>query len=205
MSEFPHEFQRTKHRCGVADTTPHICLGLTRRQGGTSVGRTGLLKRVDNLIRRVLASISDTCRSILADADQAAQVAKLAATAAKNNVSDEEKLLWVQNAASAYGIDWRVLAAVWQKESGQQFYTTVRSSAGAQGPCQFMPGTWKGYAKDGNGDGVKDVYDARDCLFAAADLLARNGGSSGNYYKALLSYNHATWYVEAVLKLAYSY
>lgn len=135
----------------------------------------------------------------------AAQIAKLAATAAKNNVTSEEKLLWVQKAASAYGIDWRVLAAVWQKESGQQFYTTVRSSAGAQGPCQFMPGTWKGYAKDGNGDGVKDVYDARDCLFAAADLLARNGGSSGNYYKALLSYNHATWYVEAVLKLAYSY
>jgi len=116
---------------------------------------------------------------------------------------DVDKRKLVQDAAAAYGIDWRVLEAVWQVESGKQLYTSVRSYAGAQGPFQFMPGTWRGYAKDGNGDGVKDVYDARDAAYAAADLLARNGAASGNNIKALLAYNHAMWYVNKVLDIAY--
>ncbi|HUD21079.1 MAG TPA: lytic transglycosylase domain-containing protein [Candidatus Saccharimonadales bacterium] len=144
-----------------------------------------------------------------AQADAAAAQKAAAALAVKTvsvpTASDSEKIAWVQKAASAYGIDWRVLAAVWQKESGQQFYTTTRSYSGAQGPCQFMSGTWRSYAQDGNGDGLANVYDARDCLFGAAELLARNGGNTGDYTRALLSYNHAMWYVKSVLQLAASY
>lgn len=113
-----------------------------------------------------------------------------------------EKQTWVQRAAAAYGIDWKILQAVWQVESGQTWYTNRGSSAGASGPCQFMPGTWLAYAQDGNGDGVKDKNDARDCLFGAAKLLATNGAASGNVYQALFSYNHADWYVRKVLAIA---
>lgn len=109
-----------------------------------------------------------------------------------------------KQAAAAWNIDWRILEAVWQVESGKQIYTTVGSYAGARGPCQFMPGTWKAYAQDGNGDGVKDVFDARDCLYGAAKLLAVNGLASGNVDGALLRYNHSLSYVAKVKGIAYS-
>ncbi len=115
-----------------------------------------------------------------------------------------EKREWAQKAASALNIDWKVLEAVWQVESGKRMKTAVISSAGAKGPCQFMNGTWSKYAHDGNGDGVKDVTDARDCLYGAAKLLASNGAASGDVTRALLSYNHSMAYVQKVLRIANS-
>lgn len=115
------------------------------------------------------------------------------------------KRTWVKKAASAYGIDWKILEAVWMVESGKRWHTTIRSYAGAQGPCQFMPGTWRGYAQDGNGDGIKDVTYAPDCLFGAARLLAANGAASGQVVNALLRYNHSMSYVNHVLAIARTY
>jgi membrane-bound lytic murein transglycosylase B len=111
---------------------------------------------------------------------------------------------WAQRAAAAYGIRWQLLEAVWQIESGKRWYFTGGSYAGARGPCQFMPGTWRAYAEDGNGDGVSDVYDARDCLFGAAKLLARNGAAAGDERRALFAYNHSQSYVTKVLGIAAS-
>lgn len=121
------------------------------------------------------------------------------------DASPEEKLVLIKKAASAYGIDWTVLAAVWQVESGQRWYSNIRSGAGATGPCQFMPGTWRSYAQDGNGDGKQDIADARDCLFGAAKLLAVNGGNSGRMSEALLRYNHSSRYVQMVIRIAESF
>lgn len=111
---------------------------------------------------------------------------------------------WVQKAAAAHGIDWKILEAVWQIESGKRWQTTITSYAGASGPCQFMPGTWRAYASDGNGDGVKDSTYAPDCLFGAAKLLSANGASSGKVTQALLRYNHSMSYVNKVLQIANS-
>jgi len=133
---------------------------------------------------------------------QIARASEVTATAGTPDPGSEVKRQWVQKAAETFSIDWKVLEAVWQVESGQTWYTSRGSSAGARGPCQFMPGTWRGYAMDGNGDGIKDAYDARDCLFGAAKLLATNGAAAGNWYQALLRYNHADWYVRKVLAIA---
>ncbi|MEK7202585.1 MAG: lytic transglycosylase domain-containing protein [Patescibacteria group bacterium] len=114
------------------------------------------------------------------------------------------KRQWTQKAASTWNIDWKLLEAVWQVETGKTWYTSRGSSAGARGPLQFMPGTWRGYAQDGNGDGVKNVNDARDSLFAAAKLLAVNGAASGNVDGALLRYNHSLAYVAHVKRIAAS-
>jgi len=115
------------------------------------------------------------------------------------------KRVWVKKAATAYGIDWKILEAVWQVESGKSWHRGVRSWAGATGPCQFMPGTWRGYATDGNGDGIKDVTYAPDCLFGAAKLLASNGLAQGMTTQALLRYNHSMAYVNKVLSIARTY
>lgn len=45
------------------------------------------------------------------------------------------------------------------------------SSAGALGPMQFMPGTWRGHAQDGNGDGKKDVQNIYDAIYGAAHYI----------------------------------
>lgn len=110
----------------------------------------------------------------------------------------EAKRSLAQQAADAYGIDWRLLEAVWQVESGKSWHTGVRSSAGAQGPMQFMPGTWRRYGVDGNGDGAVEATNVYDALSGGARYLAANGAADGNIDRALLAYNHAGWYVQKV-------
>ncbi len=120
----------------------------------------------------------------------------------ETDVPRERKVTLAQQAAVAYGVPAELLQAVWQIESGMRWFTDVRSSAGATGPFQFMPGTWQKYATDGNGDGVRDVRRAEDAAYGAARLLAANGASDGDYRRALRRYNNAEWYVDKVLSLA---
>jgi membrane-bound lytic murein transglycosylase B len=109
-----------------------------------------------------------------------------------------------KRAAAKYGIDWKILEAVWQVESGKAWNTSGRSSAGAQGPMQFMRGTWNAYAIDGNGDGTADINLAEDAVYAGANYLAAGGAAEGNIDGALFNYNHAQWYVEKVKAIAAS-
>jgi len=78
---------------------------------------------------------------------------------------------------------------------------TSTSSAGAQGWMQFLPSTWMTYGVDGNGDGRKNTADPWDAIFAAANYL-RASGAPGDWQGAILSYNHAEWYVQEVLSYA---
>jgi len=141
---------------------------------------------------------------------QKARLRRTLAVAARGQVEGEPdpgfefKRVWAQKAAAAWNIDWKILEAVWQVESGKTWWTTRRSYAGATGPCQFMPGTWRAYAQDGDGNGSQEIYSARDCLFGAAKLLSVNGAASGNIRGALLRYNHSLAYVNKVLKIAES-
>lgn len=106
-----------------------------------------------------------------------------------------------QDVAAGYEIDWRLLEAVWQVESGKSWHTRVTSSAGAQGPMQFMPGTWRRYGIDGDGDGAVDANNTYDALRGGARYLAANGAASGDIDRALFAYNHADWYVAKVKKI----
>lgn len=114
----------------------------------------------------------------------------------------EVKRALVKQAAEKFNIDWKILEAVWQVESGKSWDTSRRSRKGATGPMQFLPSTFKRYAQDGDSDGQISITDASDSLFSAANLLATLGASQGDIRKALLSYNHADWYVRKVLRVA---
>jgi membrane-bound lytic murein transglycosylase B len=99
------------------------------------------------------------------------------------------------------GMDWTLLAAVGQVESGHG-RNVGPSSAGAIGPMQFLPATFAGYAVDGDGDGVLDAWDPQDAIWTAAHYLCvsgADGGSAAGIHAALLAYNHAEWYVDLVL------
>ena len=107
--------------------------------------------------------------------------------------------LW-QRAGAAYGVPWRVLAAINKVES--DFGRNMGpSSAGAIGWMQFMPSTWDRWGVDANGDGIADPWNAEDAITAAARYLAASGGQT-DIARAVFSYNHAQWYVDEVLQLA---
>ena len=64
------------------------------------------------------------------------------------------------------------------------------STAGAQGPMQFIPATWKIYGRG-------SIRDPHDAIQAAARLL-RDRGAPRSYPRALHAYNPSKLYVRAV-------
>jgi hypothetical protein len=113
-----------------------------------------------------------------------------------------------QESASKYcqGLPWTVLAAIGEIESGDGA-NEGPSSAGAQGPMQFLPSTWAIWGIDGFGpSGAPNIMNPLDAVPSAARMLcASGGGSSATLAGAIFSYNHATWYVNEVLALASEY
>ncbi|MFI7636544.1 NlpC/P60 family protein [Nonomuraea sp. NPDC049400] len=119
------------------------------------------------------------------------------------------------------GVQWNILAAVGKRETdhGRSNLPGVKSGtnyAGAAGPMQFLISTWggkaqipmsskfTGYASDGDGDGVGDVYNPADAILGAARMLKRNGAPE-NVRQALFVYNRAWWYVDQVVEIARKY
>ncbi len=93
-----------------------------------------------------------------------------------------------------FGVRWQVLAAVNLVESA--FGRVVNhSSAGAQGPMQFLPATWRAYGLGG------DIHAPRDAILAAANYLHQSG-APGDERRALYAYNPSWLYVDAVLLYA---
>lgn len=98
-----------------------------------------------------------------------------------------------REAASRFGIDWKLIEAVHQVETGKSTGGCKKSYAGATGPMQFMPSTFRHYAIEGN-----DICSLRDSVFAGANLLAAGGADRGDIDSALFNYNHSRSYVELV-------
>lgn len=140
----------------------------------------------------------------LAAARRAAAQARASATvdvAAQLAPADYAKL-YPAAAATCPGLDWQVLSAIGQVESGHGRNAGV-SSAGAMGPMQFMPATFAAYAVDGDGDGQTDIFSPADAIFTAAHYLCANGGGDpARLRDAIWHYNHAQWYVDLVLGVA---
>jgi murein DD-endopeptidase MepM/ murein hydrolase activator NlpD len=102
-----------------------------------------------------------------------------------------------RQAGSRFGVPWEVLAAINEIETDYGRNAGV-SSAGAVGWMQFLPSTWKTYGVDANADGVADPNNPIDAIFAAARYL-RAAGAEQDLRRAIFAYNHAEWYVDAVL------
>jgi soluble lytic murein transglycosylase-like protein len=101
----------------------------------------------------------------------------------------EELLSHYKGAQAASGIGWEFLAAIHLVES-RMGRIRGTSTAGAQGPMQFLPSTWAAY-------GEGDINDPGDAIMAAARYLKRNGGPS-DMGGALYAYNHSQKYVKAI-------
>jgi membrane-bound lytic murein transglycosylase B len=106
-------------------------------------------------------------------------------------------------AGRRYHIPWRILAAINSIETNYGHDLSV-SSAGALGWMQFMPETWAQWGLDVTGKHKQpNPYDPRDAIFSAARYLAANGGRR-HLRQAIFAYNHAQWYVDAVIWRAHT-
>jgi membrane-bound lytic murein transglycosylase B len=101
---------------------------------------------------------------------------------------------YYREAQQRFGVAWNVLAAVNFVETG---FNKLRndSIAGAQGPMQFMPSTWRAYGLGG------DRRDPHDAIVGAANYL-HAAGAPRSYRRALYHYNPSALYVDAVLRYA---
>lgn len=92
-------------------------------------------------------------------------------------------------AEAASGVAWNYLAAINLIET-RLGSINGDSTAGAQGPMQFLPATFGAY-------GQGDIHAPRDAIMAAGRMLAANGFAA-DPYRAVFAYNHSDDYVRAV-------
>jgi len=103
----------------------------------------------------------------------------------------EELLAYYHEAEQASGVGWSYLAAINLVETGLGRIRGT-STAGAQGPMQFLPSTWAAYGAGG------DIDSPHDAILGAARYLAANGFADGNVAGSLRRYNNSDDYVAAV-------
>jgi membrane-bound lytic murein transglycosylase B len=92
-------------------------------------------------------------------------------------------------AGAEYRIPWPYLAAIELIETRMGRIHGL-SSAGAQGPMQFLPATWAEYGRG-------SINNQLDAILAAARFLAASGGRR-RIADALFHYNPSDSYVNAV-------
>jgi len=102
----------------------------------------------------------------------------------------DELLGYYRQAEAATGVGWNYLAAIHLIETGLGRIAGT-SSAGAQGPMQFLPSTFAEY-----GDGG-DIHSLHDSIMAAGRHLAANGFAEDRD-GAIFRYNNSNRYVQAV-------
>ena len=102
----------------------------------------------------------------------------------------DELLSYYHQAESESGVGWNYLAAINLIET-RLGSIDGDSTAGAQGPMQFLPATFAGYGQGG------DIHSPHDSIMAAGRYLAANGFANDRDH-AIYRYNHANEYVHAV-------
>ena len=171
------------------------------------VGRAG---RAQQLAYRRLASHPEWEAAVLARVDASVRVAVLTNIGARNSLrtikggpakdtlpaftvlapAPPDKLLsWYHEASDLTGISWEYLAAINLVET-RMGRIRATSTAGAQGPMQFLPETWSRCCHG-------DINDSHDAIVGAATYLQQRGGPT-DMNKAIFGYNPSQGYVEAI-------
>ncbi len=102
----------------------------------------------------------------------------------------DELLSHYHAAEAATGVGWNYLAAINLIETRFGSIAGL-STAGADGPMQFLPSTFAAYGEGG------DIRSPHDSILAAGRYLAANGFATDPDH-AIFRYNHADQYVAAV-------
>ncbi|HEX6449851.1 MAG TPA: lytic transglycosylase domain-containing protein [Trebonia sp.] len=180
--------------------------------------RLGLVRNVAVLVNAPAADMLTLTSQVSAALGKGSQVVRLVPVSVSTHLPVDTHvpsgrpasyLGLYQESAVQYcpGLSWTVLAAIGQIESGDGA-NVGPSTAGALGPMQFLPSTWKIWGMTAFGEtGAPNIMDPFDAVPSAARMLCADGAASGGQQlrQAIFDYNHATWYVDEVLSLAGEY
>jgi len=156
-----------------------------------------LLAAHPDWVPAVLNAVSPTVRSAIQDNLSAAQQID-SLNGARSSLphwriiappAPKVLLGYYREAQQAYGVQWPYLAAINLIETNMGRIQGL-SSAGAQGPMQFMPATWASYGRG-------DVNNPHDAILAAGRYLKAHGAPQ-NMTRAIYAYNPSMLYVHAV-------
>ncbi len=79
------------------------------------------------------------------------------------------------------------------------------SFAGAMGPAQFIPSTFRSYGVDGDGDGIASPFNMKDAKASMAHYLKSSGWSENasdeKKRRAVFKYNRSEIYVNTIMML----
>jgi soluble lytic murein transglycosylase-like protein len=146
----------------------------------------------------VLAALPETTRAAVNGSLEAGKQLRQLSGPTPKNLPDwkivaaapiDELLGFYKEAEAEFGVPWYYLASIHLVETRMGRIRGL-SSAGAQGPMQFMPATWASY-------GSGDINNDHDSILAAARYL-KAAGAPGNMQRALFAYNHSQAYVNAL-------
>lgn len=152
----------------------------------------------DAALRRLPAAVRGEARDTVAGLRHLADIPRAPERMPRLRVAQAARAAELRRhyreAQRRFGVHWTILASVNFVESA---FGRVRSAseAGAVGPMQFLPSTWRAYGMGG------DIRDPRDAILAAANYLRRSGARE-NLDRALFAYNHSTSYVRAIRRFA---
>jgi cell wall-associated NlpC family hydrolase len=162
-----------------------------------------------------LALVAGLVASVLGLATAAPSVRQGTAPSAEAKIDIPTSMLrlYQSSAATCPGLSWTVLAAIGKVESDHGRSTGLgvhsgQNARGAMGPMQMLGPTFDEYANPTPAGGAvpPSPYDPADAIYAAARLLCANGaGNETTLRPAVYAYNHADWYVDAVLAQATAY
>lgn len=178
----------------------------------------GLVSDVAVLVNAPAATMNTLVAQVKAALGASSQVVRLVPVRVSTSLPVDKNpptgrpanyLALFQESAAQYcpGLSWTVLAAIGQIESADGT-NMGPSTAGALGPMQFLPATWRIWGITGFGDtGPPDIMNPFDAVPSAARLLCADGAAAGGQAlrQAIFDYNHAGWYVDEVLSLADEY
>ncbi|HEX3389083.1 MAG TPA: lytic transglycosylase domain-containing protein [Streptosporangiaceae bacterium] len=204
-----------QERLTYAGSAPLGIVGIDALVGSQASAQLGLVPRVLALVNAPGTSMSRLIKAVRKITGRTATLVSLRPAQQRLPVDPSaggsrptNYLQLFQASAARYcpGMSWTVLAAIGQIESGDGS-NMGPSSAGALGPMQFLPSTWRQWGITAFGEtGAPDIMNPFDAVPAAARLLCADGaGSPSGLRGAIFSYNHATWYVNEVLALAQQY
>ncbi len=189
MKKYKTDLENAQEKYGV-DKTVITAIVLVETRLGTYLGNRTILNTLSTMAALSEKQNREALWNSIADSKRL--------TRNKFEKKADKKSQWAYNELKAF--------LKFTAKEGLNPAEIKGSYAGAMGICQFMPSNALTLARDGNEDGIINLFNHADAIHSIANYLKRYGWEpSVNRQKAhqiLYQYNHSNFYVDTLLKIS---